>query len=300
MLTETARVIEKLRLGIPVTIEESANADWVLSVVQGIHITEMLGFSEIWAYPRKIGLTIAERAILLDDLRRFIHADVIEGVTVDEAVTAISRFSMRIDELIEAADEATPLAIFNVTATDDGVLSDDFSLQMIFRPEVRENLTITGLLALPGQGITTWAINTRTGAVTEYDHFNFNSFAQLGSHYLGACENGLFALDGDDDAGTPTISHIKSGYAQFGGSRFTSFKAAYLGIRGDGNIFLKLDTADGKTYTYRTVIQNQETTKVRLGKGLRARYFAFELITEGQDFDLDTVEFIPLVATRRV
>ena len=57
---------------------------------------------------------------------------------------------------------------------------------------------------------------------------------------------------------------------------------------------------DGKTYTYQTVVQDMQSTKVRLGKGLRARYFAFELISTGPDFDLDTVEFLPLVAQRRV
>ena len=81
---------------------------------------------------------------------------------------------------------------------------------------------------------------------------------------------------------------------------FRSFKAAYLGMRGNGDVILKLDTGDGKTYTYQTVIQDMQSTKVRLGKGLRARYFSFELISTGQDFDLDTVEFIPLVAQRRV
>ena len=43
-----------------------------------------------------------------------------------------------------------------------------------------------------------------------------------------------------------------------------------------------------------------KTTKVNMGKGLRARYFAYELISTGQDFDLDSVEFVPLVAQRRV
>lgn len=299
-LAETVTVVEKLTAGIPITIEEGATADWVLSVVQGVTITEKLGFSEVWAYPAIYGQTIAEQAVLLDDLRRFLHAEVIEGITVGETVTAIARISARIDELIEGSDEAIAQAIFNVTATDDGILSDDFSLSMIFRPEIVENLTITGLLAIPGQGLTTWTVNTRTGAVTEYENFAFNSFAQSGVHYLGATEDGLYALDGDDDAGTSIISHLKSGYAQFGGSRFTSFKAAYLGMRGEGEFFLKLETGDGKTYTYKSVIQNQETTKVRLGKGLRARYFAFELITTGQDFDLDNIEFIPLIANRRV
>ena len=37
-----------------------------------------------------------------------------------------------------------------------------------------------------------------------------------------------------------------------------------------------------------------------IGKGLSARYFAFELTTPGQDFDLDSVEFIPMMRDRRV
>jgi hypothetical protein len=43
-----------------------------------------------------------------------------------------------------------------------------------------------------------------------------------------------------------------------------------------------------------------KTARINIGKGIRARYFAFELISTGQDFDLDSLEFIPLVAKRRV
>jgi hypothetical protein len=42
------------------------------------------------------------------------------------------------------------------------------------------------------------------------------------------------------------------------------------------------------------------TTRVQVGKGLRARYYAFELETvDGQDFDLESIEFVPLVVQRR-
>ena len=61
-----------------------------------------------------------------------------------------------------------------------------------------------------------------------------------------------------------------------------------------------METGDGKTYTYAVVGKDMQTTKVHMGKGLRARYFAFELISTGQDFDLDDIEFMPLVAQRRV
>jgi hypothetical protein len=42
------------------------------------------------------------------------------------------------------------------------------------------------------------------------------------------------------------------------------------------------------------------TTKVKIGKGINTTYMAWELITEGQDFDFDSIEFIPMTRERRV
>jgi hypothetical protein len=173
-------------------------------------------------------------------------------------------------------------------------------LQAIFSPEINEGLEITALYLAPGSEITTWAVNTRTAAVSEYTNFEFNSFAQMGNKYLAASSTGLYELVGDDDAGTDIIARIKSGLMQWGSSRFTLFKAAYLGVRGPGDFVLRMETGDGTTYDYSVTTTDMRTTKVRLGKGLRTRYFAFELISDGQDFDLDSIEFVPLVAERRV
>jgi hypothetical protein len=46
--------------------------------------------------------------------------------------------------------------------------------------------------------------------------------------------------------------------------------------------------------------RSMRSTKVHMGKGQRARYFSFELISTGGDFDLDTLEFVPIVVQRRV
>jgi hypothetical protein len=96
------------------------------------------------------------------------------------------------------------------------------------------------------------------------------------------------------------VAQIKSGFAQWAGTKLTGFKGAYLGVRGGGDYVLKLETGDGNTYIYAVSAKDMATTKITLGKGLRARYFAFELISTGQDFDLDTIEFVPLIAERRV
>ena len=64
---------------------------------------------------------------------------------------------------------------------------------------------------------------------------------------------------------------------------------------------LQLTTGTGETYVYAARSRPMQTTRINLGKGLRARYFKYELeAVDGHDFDLDSIEFLPLVAQRRV
>jgi hypothetical protein len=174
------------------------------------------------------------------------------------------------------------------------------SAKQILRALIQEVIDLEIALVDPTGDVTTWVVNTRTGAISEYGNYNFNSFAQNGLHYMGASDAGLFVLDGDDDDGAPVLARLRSGYAQFGGSRYTSLRAVYIGARGEGDLLFKIDTGDGRLTTYKARLQDMESTKVLVGKGVRSRYIAFEILSEGQDFDLDTVEFVPAVAQRRV
>ena len=87
---------------------------------------------------------------------------------------------------------------------------------------------------------------------------------------------------------------------QVAGSHFTSFKAAYIGVRGAGDYLLKLVSGEGQEYIYRLTAQSMKSARVNFGKGLRSRYFSYELQNIDQDFDLDTIEFLPIGANRRV
>ena len=187
-----------------------------------------------------------------------------------------------------------------VSAAEDARLDDIDALKLIYSPELCENISLHACYVSPSGGITTWAINTRTAGVTQYTNYAFNSFAQFGLTYIAANETGIYELIGNDDAGTGIIAEIAGGLMQMGGSKFTSFKAAYIGARGPGQFVLKLETGYGQTYLYNVETDDMRTTKIHLGKGLRARYFAYTLTSTGQDFDLDSIEFVPIVAQRRV
>ena len=83
---------------------------------------------------------------------------------------------------------------------------------MIYTGEgLADVISMTGLYVSPSGAVTTWAINTRTNAVTEYTNYNFSSFAQMGSKYIAANSSGIYELDGDSDAGAAIIAEVQSG-----------------------------------------------------------------------------------------
>ena len=299
-ISESTRLAEALVVAFPVTLVDTPTLASAASVVRAVLVLERLRLIDPATTVGDFYVQLVDTLIAEDALRRFLGGAVVDTVGIAGTTSYAPILGKVLTDSVGVADTLTKKLIVRVTAPDGVNLDDDTTPHWIFKPVLTDGVEIAIGFLQPNGAFTTWAINTRTGAVTEYQNFEFNSFAQFGHKYLGTSSAGLYELNGDDDDGTDIIAHIKSGYMQLGGSKYSSFKAAYLGIRGNGDIILKLDTGDGNTYTYQTVIQDMQSTKVRLGKGLRARYFSFELISTGPDFDLDTIEFIPLVAQRRV
>lgn len=300
VMTERGGIRDVMLLGRKVDVGETIGVHDVIAAVRAASVIERLRVTDTLLSKAIYGKTMLQGIGLHDSLLRFFSGDIIEGIqTVDAA--AYARVTPRVlTETTGIADALGKKLILRLVAADTVGIDDNQLLKMFFSPTLLDGVEVSAAYVAPNGNITTWAINTKNFATTEYTGYEFNSFAQMGRKYIGATRDGLYELDGDTDAGAAIIAEIKSGFMQLGGSRFTSFKAAYLGMRGEGDFVLKLETGDGKTYTYAVVGKDMETAKVHLGKGLRARYFAFELISTGQDFDLDGVEFIPLVAQRRV
>jgi hypothetical protein len=181
-------------------------------------------------------------------------------------------------------------------------VSPEQLVHMLYKGDsLLDGVAITALYISPSGTTTAWAVNTRTAAVTEYLNYDFKSFALLGNRYVAAGPGGLYELDGDTDDGALIISDLMGGYLQLNEKKLFGVKGAYVAIRGGGRFYLKLIAGDGREYVYELKAQpNLMTTKVKVGKGISTTYMAWELITEGQDFDLDSIEFIPMTRERRV
>lgn len=302
-LSEQIRFAAVLRNARIVGLSETIGVAEALAALRSAVVLERLLFADSRVASATYGLSLMQTVGFHNVLARFLGAGLVDGVGVNHSQLINFRPVAALADGIGIADMLANHLILSVTADERLTLSHEEVLTMIFMPTLIEGIQLSAAHIHPGGSYTTWAINTRTGAVTEYDNYAFNSFTRQGNRWWGASSDGLYQLDGPDDDGANIVSRLKSGILAIGGSQSTSLKGIYLGMRvqDDARDFLlKIETGGGKTIIYKVQPKNMATTKVNVGKGLRTRYLSFELISPGADWDLDVVEFVPIVSSRRV
>lgn len=303
--TDALLLADAVARALKATLSETITLADVIRISRAVTVLDALVLADATVPVGRYHLALAELVVFNDSLARFFGRTLTDNIVFTESFAPQFQFNRKLADNVALLDVMSKSLYVRFVLSDTVQMSDLALMQAIFMGEVlTDNIEICVGLLEPSGSFTTWAINTRTSAVTEYQNYAFNSFARMGNHYLGASSAGLFRMDGEQDAGLPIPTSVRSGLMQLGGSHFTSFKAAYLGMRvrasGQPTFLLKLVAGDGTNYTYQFRPQNLMTTRVNFGKGLRARYFSWELITSGEDYDLDSIEFLPLIAQRRV
>lgn len=298
VVTERTRLTDQTQLAFLRAVTDSIAATTSVSVARLMVITERLGLTEAVLAKTRYGTTVGEALRFMDALGRFISGVASETLTVTDTASRVFKAPRTGSEALAITDSVTPKLVLRLTARETLNLSSVNILKLLYRPVIADAVELVLGYVAPDGNFTSWAVNIRTGAATEYTNYEFNSFGQMGRTYLGASSSGLYELLGDDDAGDDIIAKMKTGLIGFA-DKPVSFKAIYFGIRGGGEFFIKVDNGDGRETTYKIIAQDMDTTRLRLGKGLRAQFYAFELESTGQDFDLDGIEFVPLASARR-
>lgn len=299
-LADALQLTSTLLAGIPITATDAIGLAATLDVQWLVELLEEIGLAGVLAGDALYNLTVAETIGLVDSLRQFIDGTLVDSIGLEPSVTVKLTAYETLVETLGLTDTIAPQFLLSAIVEEGIGLSDADIVQMLFSPTLVDGIQLTAGYLEPNGSLTAWAMNARNRAVTEYTNYNFNSFAQLGNRYIAASESGLYELLGEDDDGSDIVARIKSGYMQFGGTHLSRLAAAYIAARSDNSFVLKIITGDGATYTYEATTRSLRSSKVHMGKGQRARYFAFELTGTGPDFDLDTLEFVPIMLSRRV
>lgn len=158
-------------------------------------------------------------------------------------------------------------------------------------------------------GIAVWALNVDTNASSRYDNYVFQSLATRQGRLYGTKPDGVYLLEGDDDAGAPILASFATGNLNFPSDKdpaqagaLKRFASIYMGVAADKSMYLKI-VSGGREFLYvsRTSNANMMQQRVDPGLGLRSTYYSFEVYNQqGSDFDLESIEFIPIKLSRRV
>ena len=228
-------------------------------------------------------------------------ATMISGVSVHPSVSAVPYIFLTINASGRVTGVVTLQSFLsgNVSATMHA------SSSVLSQSTIRALMTAVASMAninFDDGTASVWVVNTKNDGTTRYSNYGFNSFAKIGSKHYGVMRNGLYLLDGPNDAGTPIPAAVNFGNSDFGTSKEKALMNCYVGVSSTGAAVLKV-VANGATYFYtaRSSSPTLQTQRIDLGRGLRANYYELELQnTNGGAIEFESIEFTPLPLSRRI
>jgi hypothetical protein len=229
----------------------------------------------------------------------------VEASAADALDILLKSVASLVDSAV-ASSSVTSNAKLTVFATDGGVMLSSLTSQQTVTAVLNDMALGVLTVNVDGTQYDGWVMNTQSLASTQYQNYNFNSFAKLGNKYYGAMDEGIYLLEGDDDDGDEINALVQSGYLDFGTSHYKSIPSVYVGAKSDGDMMLRVVTTEHgvrEENWYSTNINNDlaASDRITLGKGLRSRYWEFTLTNvDGADFDVHQIEMIPVILNRRL
>lgn len=295
-LVEALRILDRLRPVLDgLLIESMLAADTSQGRVERIaYLVDALLLAEVVSSRRD---AIAALAMVLTVSGRFESAnltEIVEALLIDdELVARLIANGALLEASVLAHDIAAARVVF-ASVPEALLLSGTANGLASHRTVLEERTGLDFEILIAGEMYQGWAVNTESGAPTEYENFPFNSMCRLGQRYYGAGEGGLFLLDGDNDDGDPIRARILTGEMDFDSPNLKRVERAYMGYTTRGDLALKvIVTHAGKRteYWYKAaaLTSGERTeTRVKLGEGMVSRYWQFELVNSGgADFEID-------------
>jgi hypothetical protein len=140
-----------------------------------------------------------------------------------------------------------------------------------------------------------FALNLSHFGVTEYENYPFNSFCDyhLSGVYLGASEDGIFLLDGEDDAGVKINSVVQGGTEDLWKQIVRRLREGWVVKRG-GPISIQLILDEGKMDPITRIMNTNGNfsgeERVKFPRGLKNRFVSFVIRNlGGADFSLESL-----------
>lgn len=306
-----------------INIIDSINIQDIVSIVWSSIIDESLIYDDTFALDPNILSVIIEKLIINDITDNKINAQLIiidtlnyldaiieawgievtEVLNITESVSLQLTYLSQLLESINFIDDNTFVLHMFTMLNDSVLIADDSDINQILNQRLEDGIYFSGGLIFGGKDDSyTFVINTMSKGITTYQNFNFNSL--YGD--MAASDDGIYQLVGDDDDGNIIESSFKTALMDFGSSLHKQVPYAYIGFSSSGELVLKaISNQDGvkkeRWYQCKPSRDADAVSRVQLGRGVKAKYWQFELANvDGADFDIESIELMPLSLKRRI
>ena len=152
------------------------------------------------------------------------------------------------------------------------------------------------------EDVQVWVLNDRTGAMSQYKNYRFNSFAPIGGRYFGADHDGIYLLEGSTDGGEQIETSMRTGMLDLGTTNLKSISSVYLGVASEGRLSVVVETGAGESYRYlaRSSDRASMQQRVDVGRGMKSTLYSFTVDGNGGDFELDSMDVNLAASARRI
>ena len=229
-------------------------------------------------------------------------ASISEVISLTNAISDLYKVINVITETIVGTDTLS-LKYFHIVSLSESLTTSNTLSSSLIGKETLEESFIIKLPEIIGSGTyLAYTYAPESTNVTTYTNYNFDGSALFNYKYLFYNSTGLYEYGGARDDGSVVRSYIQTAGLSFGTSNLKQVPSLYLGYTSDNLVLLRAHV-DGKgTFHYKLnkYTNGLDTKKIDLGKGLLGRYFQFELITDADEFEMESIEFMPVVLQRKI
>ncbi len=271
-------------------------------------ITDAIALTDNATIRQRFTQLVAEALNMMDFVAFIRGFAVSDTIITDDTISQIVRAVTSIVESITATDATVDIHSILFVIAEDIDIEDTASVSAQLWEHIVENLFTYGELNFDSSGTGgdenyTFVINTTTKGISEYSNYKFNSL----SDNLAARDDGIYQISGIQDEGIGIDALLKTGLFDFDSNIQKQVPYAYIGLNKAGSMMLKtIVTYKGnrKERWYKVsprLVDSTDVIRVNMGKGIKSRYWQFELANfEGADFELDSIELLPLQLKRRI
>jgi hypothetical protein len=278
---------------------------WALDAyVGGAPAANVLNVSDVAQYSYFAGMSQQNEVSMSDSASGFIAlgSAITDGFSATDTPSGAAAFGPTVTEALTATDTDSGIKQIAEVLVEGFLATDTQAAGTVLIGTVTDGATLYCGLQHGGETYAGYVLNADNNASSFYEGFDFNSLAKIGPDYYGANPSGVFKLEGSTDAGAQIDAMVNVGTSDAMTARKKSYDSIYLGLTAGGKMVLKV-IVDGTEYFYEATDSATSMKEVRVvpGKGLQATFWQFELRNQGgADFDVASVEFHPVILTRRI